>query len=242
MMQRLQDDQEDDSLQLCLAISRSMDHSEDGSATTQSSWSMAPLNSRKGKGRRKVTEQEKSETSVLPLAEVQHLIQANVSALLFPEDSKRNSGTSNEFTEKTPPWPPSRFVGTTKADLELSISQSSETDPGSTKTTLWDLSRFKDEYRIDMLDLDSNHIKGGSSRLDVDDNQDPLQPRSSPPVMTDRDQYVTRFMAQYLHRDKNTSTIDTQQQSYSSVFLENEDTANAQSGPFSSKGNDDKVM
>ncbi|GJJ71245.1 hypothetical protein EMPS_03595 [Entomortierella parvispora] len=244
-IQRLEDDQGDDSLQLALAISRSMDHSEDGSAVNQTSWSMAPLNIRKGKGRRKVTEQEKNETSVLPLTEVQHLIQANVSALLFPEEpsstSHTSSGEHHDFTKKTPPWRPSRFAGTTKADLEFSLSQSSETETETSKTTLWDLSRFKDEHTIDRLHLDSNHIEEGSSRLEGDDNQDPQQQRSSPPAVTDRDLYITRFMAHYLHRDKSTSATDTQQELSSLDLLEGEDTANAQAGPSSKEG-DDKPM
>ncbi|KAG0046240.1 hypothetical protein BGZ83_008561 [Gryganskiella cystojenkinii] len=244
-LQRFHDDQVDDDLQLALAISRSVELSENRSragspmtdltagGTLTTFWSIAPASS-SGGGRKSTTgmtrgkrKRDKNETTVLPVAAVQELIQANVSALLFPEPSNQfrrygigeDSEGAQQFTTKTPPWRPSRFTGTTKQDLEISLSQSSEPDlsiPSSSKpeTSLWDLSRFKDEEQDQGDDDDAQ----GIDRLDLSEDAADLATKNNPqeqalvatgrrdpsPVMV-REQYVTRFMAQYIHRDnKNT--------------------------------------
>ncbi|KAF9964306.1 hypothetical protein BGZ70_006659 [Mortierella alpina] len=235
-LQRMHEDQNDDHLQLALAISMSVSSAQDSgspflsrpgspseSGPRATTWSMVPMSktaSRRG-GKRRKTERERNETTVLPFAEVQQLIQANATALLFPETEEFGhvEGDGHDRLLKTPPWKPSRFAGMTKADLEMSLSQSSEPD-ATVAESLWNLSRLKDTRDIDALDL-----HGGAEQTAVDSDgeskQDPVlqkdqQPKCADPSKAidtqkllptfDREQYVSRFMKRFLKQDQDKSS------------------------------------
>ncbi|KAG0249887.1 Membrane-bound transcription factor site-2 protease [Mortierella polycephala] len=232
-VQRMEEDQQDDGLQLALAISMSMQSG--GSDTphmssleygaTSTTWSMAPLSktgARRGDKRRKLT--NKNETTILPVAEVQQLIQANVDALLFPETDCSCDGPSSNAGDqclgcgkegrpmKTPPWRPSRFTAMTSTDLQVSLSQSSLPDTASLPSkSLWDLSHL-DDRDVDSLDLctpphrDASGQQSiseslGVSRIDSNDNNSSNSPTEA--AVFDSEQYVARFLKQIHMRNHN---------------------------------------
>ncbi|KAG0317082.1 hypothetical protein BGZ99_006515 [Dissophora globulifera] len=218
-LQQLGQDQQDESLQLALAISRSesesyfgsdLDFPGDGSATPMT-WTMAP-SLRKGNKRRKRTEQERSETTIRPMAEVQQLIQANVGALLFPELEDASSPTAsddesggldgrNNGPVKTPPWRPSRFAGLSRADLQVGSSQTSEPDDApSSQQSLWDLSQHRDIHDVEHLDLDADG-QHGDRTTDTGEPDDDVQRRQRRRINVDADNYVSQFMRQYTNRN-----------------------------------------
>ncbi|CAO3570423.1 unnamed protein product [Mortierella alpina] len=232
-LQRMHEDQNDDHLQLALAISMSVATAEDSgspflsrpgspseSGARATTWSLVPMAniaSKRG-GKRRKTERERNETTVLPFAEVQQLIQANATALLFPEteDLGHVAGDSHDQLLKTPPWKPSRFTGMTKADLEISLSQSSEPD-ATVAESLWNMSHLKDTHDINALDLQAE-----AEQTTVDTNgdlkHDPVQQKdehlksaehstaidTEKPLPTfDREQYVSRFMKRFLKQNQD---------------------------------------
>ncbi|KAF9318518.1 hypothetical protein BG003_011062 [Podila horticola] len=236
---RLLDDQNDESLQLALAISMSMEGPDGGSASASragspsgpgsaTKWTLVP----KVKGtnkRRKRSEREMNETTILPYAEIQNLIQANVTALLFPEE---DIGTDvmdpldrqPKFHRglQTPPWRPSRFAsGSTSvppvtSELDANLSQSSEVSQTSPKTSLWSLSRLKDTDSISTLNLDGLN----NERQDAQVEEGQEEPASgSPSTRFDRDQYVTRFMKEYLQREKDDRQSMSRTSSSAPVFI-----------------------
>ncbi|KAF9934806.1 hypothetical protein BGZ67_003664 [Mortierella alpina] len=231
-LQRMHEDQNDDHLQLALAISMSVSSAQDSespfmsrpdssseSATRATTWSMVPMEKTASKrgGKRRKTERERNETTVLPFAEVQQLIQANATALLFPEteDFGHVVGDGHDRLMKTPPWKPSRFAGMTKADLEISLSQSSEPDATAAES-LWNLSHLKDTREIDAFYL---HAEAEQTAVDSDGDQmhDHILLKTQHPEGADlstatdseklpptfsREQYVSRFMKRFLKQDQ----------------------------------------
>ncbi|KAF9195676.1 Membrane-bound transcription factor site-2 protease [Haplosporangium sp. Z 11] len=246
-IQRMEEDQQDDGLQLALAISMSMQSG--GSDTlhgssleygaTSTIWSMAPLSrsgTRRGDKRRKLA--NKNETTVLPVAEVQQLIQANVDALLFPETDCSCDGPSSNASDqclgcgnerrlmKTPPWRPSRFTTMTSTDLQVSLSQSSlpDTTPLPSKS-LWDLSHHNDRD-VDSLDLctpshrDASDQQSISERLEVsriDSNDSSSNSSSTGAAVFDSEQYVARFLKQ-LHMRNHKDTVQGMPSKSTSTF------------------------
>ncbi|KAF9984667.1 hypothetical protein BGZ75_003763 [Mortierella antarctica] len=231
-LQRMHEDQNDDHLQLALAISMSVSSAQDSespfmsrpdssseSATRATTWSMVPMEKTASKrgGKRRKTERERNETTVLPFAEVQQLIQANATALLFPEteDFGHVVGDGHDRLMKTPPWKPSRFAGMTKADLEISLSQSSEPDATAAES-LWNLSHLKDTREIEAFYL---HAEAEQTAVDSDGDQmhDHILLKTQHPEGADlstatdseklpptfsREQYVSRFMKRFLKQDQ----------------------------------------
>ncbi|KAF9121241.1 hypothetical protein BGW39_010674 [Mortierella sp. 14UC] len=211
-LQRMHQDQQDDGLQLALAISMSLSDVDSGTAAgsnpgspsgtsgPSTTWSMTPNVIRKGVKRRKQTDRDRNETTVLPYAEVQHLIQSNVHALLFPEvedsaasrlssDDRKNKGT----LMRTPPWGPSRFTGTAEdADIEMTLSQTSEPDTTSPTKSLWNLSHLKDTRDADLQEDVSMQGERETSVVRS-------QPGSE--LTFDKEKYVTRFMRRYIRRN-----------------------------------------
>ncbi|KAF9188832.1 Membrane-bound transcription factor site-2 protease [Haplosporangium sp. Z 767] len=246
-IQRMEEDQQDDGLQLALAISMSIQSG--GSDTlhgssleygaTSTIWSMAPLSrsgTRRGDKRRKLA--NKNETTVLPVAEVQQLIQANVDALLFPETDCSCDGPSSNASDqclgcgnerrlmKTPPWRPSRFTTMTSTDLQVSLSQSSlpDTTPLPSKS-LWDLSHHNDRD-VDSLDLctpshrDASDQQSISERLEVsriDSNDSSSNSSSTGAAVFDSEQYVARFLKQ-LHMRNHKDTVQGMPSKSTSTF------------------------
>ncbi|KAG0201841.1 hypothetical protein BGX28_005441 [Mortierella sp. GBA30] len=251
-LQRMHEDQHDDGLQLALAISMSMQSVENagtpsgsrpgspsGLGAGSTTWSMVPLPKTafsKGGKRRKQTERERNETTVLPITEVQHLIQANVHALLFPESDEDLGGThsmdedhGNEHGNgkricqmKTPPWRPSRFVGMSKADREINLSQSSEPDSVAGSKSLWNLSHLKDTHDMDVVDLHATDerrpIDDDSDQKQVQnmqENQQPANAEKSTETETevtatfDREQYVSRFMKRFFRQDQEKTMLSS---------------------------------
>ncbi|KAF9363396.1 hypothetical protein BGX34_004215 [Mortierella sp. NVP85] len=240
-LRRFEEDQADEGLQLALAISMSVqssDRVDAGSGSGLSSvWSMTPLiksgtRGDNGKRRRRKIDLDKNTTTVLPYAEVQHLIQANVHALLFPETediSTSSSGSGNTSSRsssrprsrmedghndnddmpqehadeipgplKTPPYRPSRFTGSTKADLGgNSLSQSSEPESELPQKSLWSLSHLKDTRDVNDLDLNM------PTRHEEPQDDEEVPKDNQPRLMFDREQYVSRFMRRYLRRDRD---------------------------------------
>ncbi|KAF9564104.1 hypothetical protein EC968_004635 [Mortierella alpina] len=232
-LQRMHEDQNDDHLQLALAISMSVSAAQDSGSPFSSRpgspseleagatmWSMVPMaksTSKRG-GKRRKTERERSETTVLPFAEVQQLIQANATALLFPEteDFGHIDGGDHDRLMKTPPWKPSRFTGMTKADLEISQSQSSEPDAAAAES-LWNLSHLKDTRDVEALDLhdgaEQNAVDiDGDKKLQKDQQQECADQSTAtdtekPPPIFDREQYVSRFMKRFLKQDQEKTSV-----------------------------------
>ncbi|KAG0278966.1 hypothetical protein BGZ95_002652 [Linnemannia exigua] len=215
-LQRMQQDQQDDGLQLALAISMSMSDANSGSAAGSNSgspsgtpgpstmWSMTPAAGRKGVKRRKQTDRDRNETTVLPYSEVQHLIQSNVHALLFPDiddssfsrysiDNENNRST----LMRTPPWGPSRFAGVADdADVEMTLSQTSEPDTTSPTKSLWSLSHLRDTRDADLQE-------GVSISGEMETSVARYQSGSG--VTFDKEKYVTRFMRRYIQRNQDAS-------------------------------------
>ncbi|KAF9909362.1 Membrane-bound transcription factor site-2 protease [Linnemannia zychae] len=209
-LQRMHQDQQDDGLQLALAISMSMsDISSGASAGVKSgppsgtpdpstTWLMTP-NVVKGVKRRKQTDRDRNETTVLPYAEVKHLIQSNVHALLFPEvENSNHSKLSNDGRNnkgalmRTPPWGPSRFTGTAEdVDIEMTLSQASESHTTSPTKSLWSLSHLKDTRGVDLQE-----------DVPVRSERETSLVRSEPaPRLTfDKEKYVARFMKNYIRQ------------------------------------------
>jgi hypothetical protein len=298
-LRRTNEDQ-DGGLQLALAISLSMESSEnfyggggEGSSSRPSGlegqssvWSMTPLAKTGQSGyydaRRRRLEREKNITTVLPYVQVQQLIQDNVYSLLFPETedtipgrsgSRNSSGPSgsnrrlsiqntdhdgDEEMEgacadevpsslKTPPYRPSRFTGSTNANLdenELSRSLEAEVGPQS----LWNLSHLKDTRDIESMDLNqrTHDTKHPNEETGSTENRSRL--------VFDRDQYVSRFMKRYLLQDTvNTehedvagstafvSTSDPLVQGASTTTLLN-GSGSIQPSPQQLQNQDDKVI
>ncbi|KAF8976673.1 hypothetical protein BGZ46_008065 [Entomortierella lignicola] len=224
--QQLEQDQQDEGLQMALAISMSMESLQTGS--TAGSRLVSPFNSspytawpishqkkdvsRKGSKRRRQTERERNETSVLPYAEVQHLIQANVQALLFPDSedeatpppmtsSQRSQEVGTPLQLNTPPWRPSRFSSISKRDLEPSLSQSSEPDATSPAKSLWKLSHLNDTQDIENFDLSISEIHDDDeSRIQEDQGTNDEQT-----VSLDRERYSSRFMKRFIRLDSEGS-------------------------------------
>ncbi|KAF9097382.1 hypothetical protein BGX27_000960, partial [Mortierella sp. AM989] len=218
-LQQLEQDQQDEGLQMALAISLSMQLSPAGStsdlkadspfdSSSFTTWSMVPQEKgifKKKSKRRRQTERERNETTVLPYAEVQHLIQANVQALLFPDtDIKCPSPVINyqsdyedkvPFQIRTPPWGPSRFSGVTKRDLEPSLSQSSEPDISSPTKSLWGLSHLKDTRDIESLDLGVSEYHDDTKARNQDEQRDD---GNEPTMSFDREKYTSRFMKRFV--------------------------------------------
>ncbi|KAI1314394.1 hypothetical protein EDD11_002220 [Mortierella claussenii] len=215
--QQSEADQQDEGLQMALAISMSLQSSDDnltgasrsassfGNSAEASVWSMVPQDrgsSRKASRRRRQTEREKNETTVLPYAEVQHLIQANVHALLFPDtddvgNTRAAASTQLDSTVdlidsaaepihlKTPPWRPSRFSEPMELPLETALSQTSEPDTSSLPTeSLWELSQLQDTRNVEYLNLPAVGERNGAA----------LEPE----VAFDREKYVSRFMQRFM--------------------------------------------
>ncbi|KAG0032118.1 hypothetical protein BGZ81_011607 [Podila clonocystis] len=225
---RLLEDQNNESLQLALAISMSMEGS-DGSSTSASragspsrsgnatTWTLIP----KAKGtnkRRKRSEREMNETTILSYTEVQNMIQANVTALLFPEEEKGTDGmeplegrqSKIHRGLQTPPWRPSRFASGSSSrspvtsELDANLSQSSEVSQTSPKTSLWSLSRLKDTDSISTLSLDGLNKERREARVEEGHRSGSEEPAPGPlSTGFDRDQYVTRFMKEYLQREND---------------------------------------
>ncbi|KAK3833471.1 MAG: hypothetical protein JOS17DRAFT_80293 [Linnemannia elongata] len=205
-LERIHQDQHDDGLQMALAISMSMCDNDSGSHSTapgpSTTWTMAPVVLRKGVKRRKQTERDRNETTVLPFSEVQHLIQNNVHSLLFPEvDNTAVTGGSGDDESstavlmKTPPWGPSRFTGYAEdADVEINLSQTSEQSATSPSKSLWNLSHLKDTHGGDSLeDATMRGVREASVAL--------VQAGSGLPF--DKEKYVTRFMRRYIRQDQD---------------------------------------
>ncbi|KAF9168479.1 hypothetical protein BGX20_011300 [Mortierella sp. AD010] len=218
-LQQMEQDQQDENLQMALAISMSMESSQAGSrpdspfnTSSTSTWSMVPLEigvSRKGSKRRKQSERERNETTVLPYAEVQHLIQANVQALLFPEteDERSFPHEINSLSDqedgslrlmRTPPWGPSRFSNVSRKDLELSLSQSSEPDASSPTKSLWRLSHLKDTNDVEGLDLSISECNDDTNPRNQD-GQGSVDGEST--LTFDREKYSSRFMKRFIRLD-----------------------------------------
>jgi hypothetical protein len=284
-LRRFEEDQADEGLQLALAISmsvRSSDRVDAGSGSGSSSrqggcspmWSMVPLIKSGTRGdndkrRRRKIDLDKNTTTVLPYAEVQHMIQANVHALLFPEtedistsssgsgntssrsSSRPRSGMENDHNDnddmpqehadeipgplKTPPYRPSRFTGSTKADLGGNpLSQSSEPESELPQKSLWSLSHLKDTR--DVNDLDLNKPARQEEPQDDEEGSKDNQPR----LMFDREQYVSRFMRRYLRRDRD----DTMVSRNDPMWLESSTTAAPSGSEFNqlSQQQDNKVI
>lgn len=213
-LQRMHQDQQDDGLQMALAISMSLCDTDSGalagsnsesSSSTQgpsTSWTMAPAVVRKGVKRRKQTERDRNETTVLPFAEVQHLIQNNVHTLLFPEtndsaaarfsaDDRINTGAM----VKTPPWGPSRFSENPEdTDVEVNLSQTSELGTASPTISLWNLSHLKDTRNSSLEDTTMRGVREASVAL--------VQAGSG--LEFDKEKYVTRFMRRYIREGQDT--------------------------------------
>ncbi|KAF9920136.1 hypothetical protein FBU30_010064 [Linnemannia zychae] len=213
-LQRMHHDQQDDSLQLALAISMSM-HDRDspethaglnigsssGSSDPSSTWLMTPAVSGKGSKKRKPANQERNTTTVLPFAEVQHLIQSNVQALLFPDIDNPNApsihgndGDGGSVLLKTPPLGPSRFSESIEdADIEANLSQISESSKKSPTKSLWNLSHLKDTFNVsseeNVISLDKNEI--GTALV-----------HSPTRRVFDSEKYVSRFMKRYIQQDQ----------------------------------------
>ncbi|KAG0343589.1 hypothetical protein BG004_005197 [Podila humilis] len=209
-MARLFEDQGDEGLQLALAISMSIEDSESRSGSPLQSgsgsgnrggvatkWAMVPISDK----RRKRSGREMNETTILPYAEIQELIQANVTALLFPEEESDikvrlddNTGlplqpasNKNHCGLKTPPWrvasrisfvEKSSMAGKDSATASdqasefLSCSQSSDSDT-LPKPSLWDLSHLKDASEdISALQLDDAVEHGCSSHSVIESNKE----------------------------------------------------------------------
>ncbi|KAG0294069.1 hypothetical protein BGZ96_001824 [Linnemannia gamsii] len=212
-LQRMHQDQQDDGLQMALAISMSMcdtdsgtlagsnSESSSGNQGSSSSWTMASAVVRKGVKRRKQTERDRNETTVLPFAEVQHLIQNNVHSLLFPEtdDSaparfSADDGISTGAMVKTPPWGPSRFSGDAEdVDVEVNLSQTSELGTASPTKSLWNLSHLKDTRDGSLEDATMRGVREASVAL--------VQAGSG--LEFDKEKYVTRFMRRYIREGQN---------------------------------------
>ncbi|KAI7821407.1 hypothetical protein BC939DRAFT_455910, partial [Gamsiella multidivaricata] len=225
--QQLELDQHDESLQLALAISMS-DQSygfESGQGSSAGSpfnpsrtpiWSMPPARKlQKGSKRKRQTERERNKSTVLPYAEVQELVQANVHALLFPESDDSNDAYSSTDLEPdqlgghgsrtdrrqhigTPPWRPSRFTGSTEADLRLSQSPGPDAMT-SPRESLWKLSHLEDTQDIESLDLHITdpHDEGTPGYFRGQRGED-----NEPRRRFDREKYVSQFMKRYLQRDR----------------------------------------
>ncbi|KAF9585207.1 hypothetical protein BGW38_003427 [Lunasporangiospora selenospora] len=190
-LQRMQEDQQDESLQLALALSLSFQQSESESSSPSGTprprrasivWTMTPLPKESttdgGPNKRKrKQERDRNETTILPFAEVQDLIQANVGALLFPDiDGPTSSVNSN-----------------------LDQSQSSESDT-SPKRSLWGLSHLKDTGDIDDLNLHEDSEKTFPRKQPESiPSQKALGRRSK--MVFDKEKYVSRFMRRFLQRD-----------------------------------------
>lgn len=205
-LERIHQDQQDDGLQMALAISMSMcDNDSESHPTTpglSTTWTMAPAVVKKGVKRRKQTDRDRNETTVLPFAEVQHLIQNNVHSLLFPEvDDPAVAGVSGDDESstgvllKTPPWGPSRFTGDAEgADVEINLSQTSESGATSPTKSLWNLSHLKDTRGGDSLeDATMRGVREASVAL--------VQAGSG--LAFDKEKYVTRFMRRYIRQDQD---------------------------------------
>ncbi|KAF9137634.1 hypothetical protein BGX30_010027 [Mortierella sp. GBA39] len=205
-LERIHQDQQDHGLQMALAISMSMCDNDFGSHSTtpgpSTTWTMAPTVVKKGLKRRKQTDRDRNETTVLPFAEVQHLIQNNVHSLLFPEiddpaaEVSGDGESSTGVLMKTPPWGPSRFTGDTEdADVEINLSQASEPDATSPTKSLWNLSHLKDTHGGDSLeDAAMRGVREASEAL--------VQAGSG--LTFDKEKYVTRFMRRYIRQDQDT--------------------------------------
>jgi hypothetical protein len=214
-LQRMHQDQQDDGLQMALAISMSMcdtdtgalagsnSASSSGAQCLSTAWTMAPAVVRKGVKRRKQTERDRNETTVLPFAEVQHLIQNNVHSLLFPETDdfadarfSAHDGSNTGDLMKTPPWGPSRFSGDTEdADIELNLSQTSELGTASPTKSLWKLSHLKDTCDGSLEDATMRGVREASVAL--------VQAGSG--LEFDKEKYVTRFMRRYIREGQDTN-------------------------------------
>ncbi|KAG0201404.1 hypothetical protein BGX33_010339 [Mortierella sp. NVP41] len=215
-LQRMHQDQQDDGLQLALAISMSMCDPDSGIPTESNSgspsgtpgpstsWSMTPAVVRKGTKRRKQTDRDRNETTVLPFAEIQHLIQNNVQALLFPDieesavpEFSSDDHDSNGASMRTPPWGPSRFTGdTSDADVEVNLSQSSEAGMTSPVKSLWNLSHLKDTRSVDNPDQQEAQPVEGEQESRVAR----IEPGSG--FAFDNDKYVSRFMRRYIRQEQ----------------------------------------
>ncbi|KAF9212190.1 hypothetical protein BGZ59_007103 [Podila verticillata] len=228
-LNRLLEDQNDESLQLALAISMSMDGSDGGSASASragsplgsggaTKWALVPKSKGTNK-RRKRSEREMNETTILPYAEIQDLIQANVTALLFPEDEAETEvkepleeGRQSKMHRglQTPPWRPSRFASGSgsrppvTSELDANVSQSSEASQTSPKRSLWSLSRLKDTGGMSALDLDDMSKERQEAQAEEGYRLGSEEPSSGPMSTSfDRDHYVARFMKEYLQREKD---------------------------------------
>ncbi|KAF9286652.1 hypothetical protein BGZ88_008988 [Linnemannia elongata] len=205
-LERIHQDQQDDGLQMALAISMSMCENDAGLHSAipgpSTTWTMAPANVRKGVKRRKQTDRDRNETTVLSFAEVQHLIQNNVHSLLFPEVDgpavagvSGGDGSSTGVLMKTPPWGPSRFTGDAEdADVEINLSQTSESGATSPTKSLWKLSHLKDTCGDSLEDATMRGVREASVAL--------VQAGSG--LAFDKEKYVTRFMRHYIQQDQDT--------------------------------------
>lgn len=228
-MTRLLEDQNDESLQLALAISMSMEGPDGGSSSASragspaagsgsaAKWVLMPKSKGTNK-RRKRSEREMNETTILPYAEIQNLIQANVTALLFPEDEAETevkesleAGREPKIHRglQTPPWRPSRFASGSSSrplgtsELDVNLSQSSDVSQTSPKS-LWSLSHLKDTDNISTLSLNGLNKERQEAQVEEGHRSGSEEPApGSPSTRLDRDQYVTRFMKEYLQREKD---------------------------------------
>ncbi|KAF9907333.1 hypothetical protein BX616_000461 [Lobosporangium transversale] len=247
-VQQMEHDQQDDSLQMALALSMSMrsygseiaygSNAESllDPSITNNIWSMSPLVAedgiRNGGKRRRQTTRDKLETTVLPFAEVQHLIQMNVHALLFPENEESGdhqaegiaqsdhatnhgyiSGENNQL--KTPPWRPSRFTEATKVTEALSLSQSSRSDMiSSPPDSLWNLSHLKDTHTVEHFDLLAAEQCNVSQHGESENKQNiALGSKSN----FDREKYISRFMRRFLQRSNDSHSNSSISGTHSSI-------------------------
>lgn len=251
-LNRLLEDQNDESLQLALAISMSVEGSDGGSTSASragspsgsggaTKWALVPKSKGTNK-RRKRSEREMNETTILPYAEIQDLIQANVTALLFPEDEagtqvkeSLEEGRQSKMHRglQTPPWRPSRFASGSSSrppvtsELDSNLSQSSEVSQTSPKRSLWSLSRLKDTGGISDLSLDGLSEERPEAQVEEGHRSRSEEPSSGPMSTSfDRDHYVTRFMKEYLQRERDdreavsrTSSASTSSSHDSNVVL-----------------------
>lgn len=225
-LNHLLEDQNDESLQLALAISMSMDGGSASASRAGSplgsggatKWSLVPKSKGTNK-RRKRSEREMNETTILPYAEMQDLIQANVTALLFPDDEagtevkeplEEDRQSKMHRGLQTPPWRPSRFASGSgsqlpvTSELDANVSQSSEVSQTSPKRSLWSLSRLKDTGDISALNLDGLSKEAREAQVEEGHRSGSEEPSSGPMSTSfDRDHYVTRFMKKYLQREKD---------------------------------------
>ncbi|KAF9971269.1 hypothetical protein BGZ73_005817 [Actinomortierella ambigua] len=209
---QMHEDQEDDGLQLALAMSLSEAESlgEPAILGVDGASSSTSVAANRGRKRRRRPAMEDHETSVLPVEEVKVLIQQKVLSLLFPEDevnssaAKNDSGAGMMVGALTPPWRPSRFRASHNQDDDCDDGGVSDPDSqvesfsqlcsdaklpaprmSHPSSSLWRLSQIGDPA-----------LKGGTNDMTG------LQPAVTNLQALDQDIFVTRFMRQYILADR----------------------------------------